>query len=383
MVKKFFFEELNIMSKFQSLRKKFLATTTAVALSVSLGVCAPTAVEAADLGTIVKIGSIFAQGAAAKSQVNEAVKYMNETDQGRQALFEKFKEGKGVDNNPEYTQRLDTLMANLTQGVAAVDPTINDKPYLYFVADDDSLNAACGMGHVMMVNRGTFNLLTSEDEIAAIVGHEMGHGQKDHAAKSVTKNVDKQIAAGVIGTALGGDVITTLVTNIAVEHSSAHKDKKFETEADLLSVDYLINTPYNIGAAPAVQQKFLDMSLGKERSKFEALFNPSDHPDSARRRDACAKKITQLSGNHVTVKDGVVSVNKKTFITPAATATMSSAERSYFVMGNLARAYMNKQDKHEATVQNGTVMLGSQAIITPVEGDEDAQTIADRLNAIK
>ena len=371
------------MSKFQSLRKKFLATTTAVALSVSLGVCAPTAVEAADLGTIVKIGSIFAQGAAAKSQVNEAVKYMNETDQGRQALFEKFKEGKGVDNNPEYTQRLDTLMANLTQGVAAVDPTINDKPYLYFVADDDSLNAACGMGHVMMVNRGTFNLLTSEDEIAAIVGHEMGHGQKDHAAKSVTKNVDKQIAAGVIGTALGGDVITTLVTNIAVEHSSAHKDKKFETEADLLSVDYLINTPYNIGAAPAVQQKFLDMSLGKERSKFEALFNPSDHPDSARRRDACAKKITQLSGNHVTVKDGVVSVNKKTFITPAATATMSSAERSYFVMGNLARAYMNKQDKHEATVQNGTVMLGSQAIITPVEGDEDAQTIADRLNAIK
>ena len=40
-------------------------------------------------------------------------------------------------------------MANLTQGVAAVDPTINDKPYLYFVADDDSLNAACGMGHVL------------------------------------------------------------------------------------------------------------------------------------------------------------------------------------------------------------------------------------------
>jgi len=28
-------------------------------------------------------------------------------------------------------------------------------------------------------------------------------------------------------------------------------------------------------------------------------------------------------------------------------------------------------------------MLGSQAIITPVEGDEDAQTLADRLNEIK
>ena len=62
---------------------------------------------------------------------------------------------------------------------------------------------------------------------------------------------------------------------------------------------------------------------------------------------------------------------------------MSGKERSYFVMGNLARTYINGQNKQQATVQNGTVMLGNQPIITPVEGDEDAQTLADRLNAIK
>ena len=62
---------------------------------------------------------------------------------------------------------------------------------------------------------------------------------------------------------------------------------------------------------------------------------------------------------------------------------MSSAERSYFILGNLAVAYHKKQDKHNATVQNGVVMLGNQPIIEPLDGDEDAQTIADRLNAIK
>lgn len=365
------------------LKKKILATTTAAAVGLSLTFGVPTLAQASNVGTVIKIGSIFAQGAAAKSQAREIVNHLNGTAEGQQELYDKFREQKGVDENPVYTTRLDRIMENLTQGVAAVDPTINDRPYKYFVANDDSLNAACGMGHVMMVNRGTFNILANDDEIAAVVGHEMGHGQSDHAAKSVNKNIDKQITAGVIAATVGGDILTSLVTKVALEHSSTHKDKKFETEADLLSIDYLVNTPYNIGATAAVMQKFVDMSMGKERSGLAVLFNPSDHPDSARRRDACAKKISEYSGNRVTVKDGVVSVNKKIFVTPVSSSNMSGAERSYFVMGNLARAYHDRQYKESATVVNGTVMLGSQAIITPIEGDEDAQTIADRLNEIK
>ncbi|MBR2732920.1 MAG: M48 family metallopeptidase [Selenomonadaceae bacterium] len=367
-----------------SLKKKIIAasTTAALGLSLTFGVPAQVA-EAGGLETAVKIGAIFAQGASLKSQARQVVRHLNETDEGRQELYQNLREKKGVDTSSEYNAKLEKLMTNLTRGVAAVDPTINDKPYLYFVADDDTLNAACGMGHVMMVNRGAFKALPNEDELAAVVGHEMGHGQKNHVAKSVDKTVDSQITAGVITAALGGDAITSLITNIAVGHTSAHKDKKFETEADLLSIDYLVNTPYNIGATAAVMQRFVELSIGKKRSTIEAMFNPSDHPDSEKRRDACAKKLTEYSGNHVTAKDGVVSVNKKNFVTPVAAGNMSGAERSYFVMGNLARAYHDGQNKYDATVQNGTVMLGSQAIITPVDGDEDAYTLAERLNAIK
>lgn len=369
--------------KFRSLKKKILAGTAAAVVGLSLTFGAPPAAEAVNLGTAGKIIGVFVQGSQLKSQAREYVRQLNETQEGQDTLYENFRQQKGVDDSYEYNSRLDRIMANLTAGVAAVDPTINDKPYKYFVAADDSLNAACGMGHVMMVNRGAFNLLPNDDEIAAVVGHEMGHGQSDHAAKSVDKLVNKQIAAGAISAALGSDVITATITQIALEHNSTHKDKKFETQADLLSVDYLVNTPYNLGATAAVMQRFVEMSIGKKRSMAVALFNPSDHPDSEKRRDACAKKISEYSGNRVTVKDGVVSVNKKVFVTPAATASMSGAERSYFVMGNLARAYHDGQNRQEATVVNGTVMLGSQAIITPVEGDEDAQTIADRLNEIK
>ena len=125
------------------------------------------------------------------------------------------------------------------------------------------------------------------------------------------------------------------------------------------------------------------MRTTAEQSTLELFFNPSDHPNHLARRDKYANRLFEHSGKHVSVKDGVLIVNGKNFITPAPTSNMSTMERSYFVLGNLAAAYHNGQNKFDATVSNGTVYLGNQPIITPVSGDESAQSIADRLNSIK
>ncbi len=130
-------------------------------------------------------------------------------------------------------------------------------------------------------------------------------------------------------------------------------------------------------------QKFVEMEKGQKRSAMEKFFNPSDHPDSDKRRDAYVQKLYEYSGKHVTAANGVVTINKKNFIKVAPSGNMSGAERSYFILGNLAVAYHKGLNKQEATVQNGIVMLGNQPIIEPAEGDEDAYTIAERLNAIK
>lgn len=78
-----------------------------------------------------------------------------------------------------------------------------------------------------------------------------------------------------------------------------------------------------------------------------------------------------------------MQVNKKDFVTPAPAADMSSAERKYFVMGNLVSAYAHGQAGKLAEVVNGTVMLGNQAIMTPAEGDPTAEELAALLNKIK
>ena len=372
------------MFKFGSLKKKFLSTCAAVAVGLSLTFGAPASASASLAGDLIAIGI---SSAALSTQVNAQIKHFNETDAGRQELYGAFQKKYGVNENPVYNAMLDRIMSNLTRGVAAVDPSIKEKPYKYFISNDESLNAACSMGHVMMVNVGTFKLVPNEDEIAAIVGHEMGHGQKDHVAKGnkkvVTKYIIANVAGAATGAAIGGGVITSAITQIAFNHSVAHGTRKQESEADALGLDYILNTNYNPGACAAIMQKFVDMENGKKRSAMEKFFNPSDHPDSDKRRDAYVKKLYEYSGKHVTAANGIVTINKKTFIKVAPAGDMSSAERSYFVLGNLAVAYHKGQNEKKATVQNGVVMLGNQPIIEPVAGDEDAYTIAERLNAIK
>ena len=370
------------MLKFGSLKKKFLAAVTAAALSVPLIFASPATVEAAS-GSLIGAGLVILQGAQATSQLNEKLKYYDTTEQGRQEMYDSLRKQYGVNEDPELNARLAKIMANLTKGVAAVDPTIKSKPYLYFVADQESINAACAMGHVMMVNAGTLKKISNEDEIAAIVGHEMGHGQRSHAVKGNKKRLQKALTASVAASAVGGGQLASTIAGLALNHSVAHGDRKYETEADLLSFEYMTHTDYNPGACAAIMQKFVDMSLGTKRSSVAAFFNPSDHPDSEKRRDAYVKKLYEYSKNHATAKNGIVTVNNKTFMKVAASDDMSSAERSYFILGNLATAYHRGQNKYAATVENGIVMLGNRPIVQPIDGDEDAQTLADRLNAIK
>lgn len=376
------------MLNFQGLRKKFLSVTTAVAVGVAVTFGAPATVDAARKGDLVGAGLGIIIGATqAKAQIDANIKHYNESENGRQELYQDFRKKYGVNEDPAYNALLDKIMGNLTTGVARIDPSIKNKPYLYFVAEQDTVNAACSMGHVMMVNVGTFKKITNEDELAAIVAHELAHGQRDHVAKNNKKYLQKAVTASVvsaaIGSTIGNSTVTSLITNVALNQSVAHGDRKFETEADLVGFDYIIHTNYNPGACAAVMQKFVEMSSSAKKSSAMAFFNPSNHPDSDKRRDAYVKKLYEYSGKHVTAKDGVVTVNNKTFLKVAATADMSSAERSYFVLGNLAAAYHNGQNKNAATVQDGVVMLGNQPIIAPVDGDESAQDIADKLNAIK
>ena len=366
------------------LKKKLAVLMSAATFGASMIFSAPQ-VEALSLNDAINIGGAIIVGNEQKRQLNKQIDLINNTEEGRQALFSKFKEEYGVNTDAAMNERLSRIMSILSNAVAEVDPTISDKPYLYFVSNQETLNAACSLGHIMMVNAGTMIQVKTDDQIAAIIGHEMGHGQKDHVAKGARRQINEQMLAQIGVSAAGGTTLAALAGTIALNHSLAHGDRKQETEADNLAWDYILHTNYNIGAPAAVMQKFVELEArtGK-RSDILNFFQPSDHPDSKKRLENYVKKLYEYSGKHATVdKKGVVTVNGKNFLTAAATDTLSAGERNYFVLGNLAAAYHNGYEKSDAYVKDGTVYLGAQPIITPVNGDESAEVLAKRLNEIK
>lgn len=369
------------MTKFT---KKLAASVTAAALGLSL-IATPTPAEALSWGDAINIGGAVISANQQMAQLKKEIDYIDQTEEGRQELYQQFRKKYGVVEDVTVNQRLDTIVENLTAAVAKVDPTIKAKPYLYFVANQKSVNAACGVGHVMMVHSGTFDFFSTDDEIAAIVGHEMGHGQKDHVIKGAKNRINQQMIAQIGVSAAGGTTLAGLIGTLALTNTVADYGRGKEAEADDLAWEYLLHTNYNLGATAAAMQKFVEAGYGKKQSGLESLFVPSDHPNSEKRRDSYAKKLFEYSNKHAEVdkKTLKVMINKKEFLLPAATEKMSAGERAYFVLGNLAAAYHKGLDKQEAYASNGTVYLGSQAIFTPATGDEDAETLAARLNSIK
>ncbi|MBR2179469.1 MAG: M48 family metallopeptidase [Selenomonadaceae bacterium] len=351
--------------------------------------------------------SSIVEAAKAKSQAEQEVekyslKELNTTKEGQRALYNYYCEAMGVNSDPNKNARLNSIMSTLSNAVSSIDPTIKKLPYVYFVNNNTSLNAFCSLGHVMSVNSGTFDSIINDDELAVVIGHEMGHGQKDHPYKGtkatqqkvLLANIGANIAGAVVGSA--GSILTDLTAGILLNQSIAHGTKSQEKEADSLAFDYILNTNYNPGACAAIWQRFIDISGTAIQTKTEMFFSPSDHPNNVARRDRYVQKLYEYSGKKVTVKETSRStvnkkiitktkliVNGKDFMETVATNGMSAAERSYFILGNLAVAYHRGYNKSNARVEGGTVYLGAQPIIAPVEGEGTAQDIADRLNQIK
>lgn len=362
-----------------NMKKKAAAACVAVMAAVSLPMgIVPVQPVQADLITDV-IG-----GLQVKSALSKQIKHYDTTKEGQSEIYQSVTKQTGVLHNEYYNERLASIMNRLSTSIAQTDPSIKTLPYRWYVSPDTTFNAACTMGHVMVVNKGMFDLVSNDDEIAVVLGHEMGHGQKHHVANSTQKKVNVEIGKMVLADTIGGSGLNNLILNtVSNQIETVHIDRAAEWEADNLSFGYITRAGYNPGATAAIWQRVMEKQ-GDNASNFVGeIFSPSDHPSNQERRDNYANKLYEMSGKHASVKDGTVYVNGKKFIKPAATSSMSSAERSYFVLGNLAAAYQNGHSKQQATASGGTLYLGPQNIMTPVNGDPSAEELAAQLNKIK
>lgn len=350
------------------------------ALALTGNFAAMPAAHALDLGSL---GGALIGVAAQYARLDATVNYCD--NEGRHEYFSQMKDHYGVDDDPAKNAILDDIMGRLSSSIAQSDSSINEKPYNYFVNPDKSFNAFCSLGHNLSVNSGLFDLLdNNESEIAFVVGHEMTHGQKNHVKKGIQKSLPISLISSIWGSQTGSALGVVGIDILAKQADANMVTKPQEWQADNGGFEYAVGAGYNPGAGAAVWQRFIE-KMGQDRSNFVGeIFSPSDHPAEADRRDNYAKKLTEYSNKHVTVKDGTVFINGREFMRAADSDTMSARERAYLIGGTLSAVYHNNTSAPEAYVgSNGYLYVGAQDICRPISGEESTSELASRFNMIK
>ena len=353
------------------------AASAALCLSLTTGAVMPKQALAWDW---LSAGLALFQVGAEYAYLNKQVSYLD--NKGRDEYMGQIKDKYGVNTDPTANAMLTRIMTRLSDAVALTDDSIVKKPYNYFVNNDKSFNAFCTLGHNMSVNIGAFTKLNyNEDELAFVIAHEMGHGQKNHPAAGVKRALPLSILGALYASqnrnsasSVGAALVTTIGTAKWVT-------KPMESQADKLAFDYAVAAGYNVGAGAALWQHILEQN-GSKSSGFAELFN--DHPTSVSRRDNYNKKITEWSKNQVNVnkETGLITVAGKPFYTPAKTTNMSPQEQAFLIAGNLS-AVFHDGGQHDAVWTNSenTLLVGEQPVMS-FDGVADANAVEKRLRDI-
>ena len=149
-----------------------------------------------------------------------------------------------------------------------------DVTFRFEVMEDKAVNAFAGPGGYIYVTTGLLKLVSSDDELACVLGHEIGHVAARHAIKQLQSRVLYSVPASLIFSESRYGEIEQAVS-IAFSLTQLSYSRKDELQADTLGMSYARRAGYN----PAGMVSFL-RKLGEiEQKEPRLIIVPlSTHP---------------------------------------------------------------------------------------------------------
>lgn len=161
--------------------------------------------------------------------------------------------------------------------------------YQFLVVDSPEVNAFALPGGYIYVTRGLMAYLGSEAELAAVLGHELGHVTARHSVQQLSAATAASVGAAVLQIfvpqvrgLLGENVINLLGNALLSGYGRDH-----ELEADRLGAEYLARTGYDPQATVNVvgvlkNQELFDAEVaqqeGRQPRRYHGVF--ASHPDN-------------------------------------------------------------------------------------------------------
>ena len=212
----------------------------------------------------------------------------------------KAENNKQLNQNTEQVDRVKEIAFRLIDQVSYLRDGTEDWNWEINVQDSEEVNAYCMPGGKMMIYTGLIEKTSATDnEIAAVLGHEIAHALREHGRERMSTALVQQF--GLIGFAAyvanhsDNRVISETAVQAAVLGStlffSLPNSREQEREADKLGMELSARAGYNPVSAVSLWRKMDALS----NSKVPEFL--STHPSNENRISdltAHAKKINQI-----------------------------------------------------------------------------------------
>jgi predicted Zn-dependent protease len=132
------------------------------------------------------------------------------------------------------------------------------------------LNATCAPGGKITFYTGIIDQLNlNDDEIAAIMGHEIAHALREHGRERLSQAMAQNTITSIALAAAGGYGAQINAANQVAQYVLVlPNSRQHESEADAIGVELAARAGYNPRAAISVWQKMMKATKGKNPPEF-------------------------------------------------------------------------------------------------------------------
>lgn len=238
----------------------------------------------------------------------------------------------------EYDNRqLQEYVSRVGQRVAA-NSHRGDLKYTFTLLDSSDVNAFALPGGYIYITRGLLAYLNSEAELAAVLGHEIGHVTARHSVRriSAAKATQFGLVIGSLFLPEAGRGAAMDMLNILGSALIQGYGREHELEADRLGAEYLARTGYDAQAMIGVirvlkNQELFEKQLAREEKREPRIYHGvfASHPDNDTRLQQVVAEAEKYKGRKV-----VHSNDRTTFIRRQDGLVFGSSAREGIVHKN-------------------------------------------------
>jgi predicted Zn-dependent protease len=187
-------------------------------------------------------------------------------------------------NDPEANRYINVLGDSIARLTSRAD-----LPWTFYIVNAKEINAFAVPGGYIYVNRGLIEHTQQLDQLAGVLGHEIGHVVKRHSVKQMEQMNGAQIGVGLacVLTSVCNSGLGQTAINVAGTAVFAKFSRDDEAEADAVGIDNVVRAHIHPKGIPEMFQILLDTRTSNP-GLVEGWF--ASHPtEEDRIRDTQAK----------------------------------------------------------------------------------------------